>query len=49
MATAMTPEDMLTRIEELEEFDPDSLEDAFVDLDEDAIAAALVGDDPLTL
>ena len=39
---------MLSSIEELEGFDPDSLEDAVVDLDDDAIAAAL-GDDELSL
>jgi hypothetical protein len=37
----MSPEDMLSRIEELEGFDPDFLEDALVDLDDDEIAAAL--------
>ncbi len=32
---------MLTRIEQLEDFDPDTLEDTVVDLDDDEIAAAL--------
>ena len=49
MASGMTPEDMLSRIEELEDFDPDSLEDALVDLDDDAIAAALEDRDTFEL
>lgn len=48
MPTAMTPEDMLAQIERLEgDFDPDTLEDALVDLDDDEIAAALADDDEL--
>jgi hypothetical protein len=46
----MLPDEMLTRIELLEDFDPDTLEDALVDLDEEEIAAALEDErDPLEL
>ncbi|HET8606154.1 MAG TPA: hypothetical protein VFL66_03910 [Gaiellaceae bacterium] len=41
MPTEMTPEDMLARIEQLEDLDLDTLEDVLVDLDDDEIAAAL--------